>query len=77
MSRLHCARYTIPLHRPWWATAWRALQLRWLRWLLRSVVDERDGYIAAGMALGEKYLANSFAQERRLKGRIALLEIHS
>lgn len=77
MSRLHCARYVIPLHRPWWSTAWRAMQLSYLRWLLRCVVQEREGYLAAGMALGEKYLANSKEQERRLTGRISLLEIHS
>lgn len=77
MSRLHCARYVIPLHRPWWSTAWRALQLAWLRHRLACVVDERDGYLQAGMALGEQYLANSKKQEDELKGRISLLEIHS
>ena len=77
MSRLHCARYTIPTHRPWWSTAWRALQLAWLRHRLDCVVDEREGYLAAGMALGEKYLANSAESERDLKARIALLEVHS
>lgn len=77
MSRLHCARYVIPLHRPWWSTAWRALQLAWLRHRLGCIVDEREGYLAAGMTLGEQYLANGAEQERELKARIALLEVHS
>ena len=77
MSRLHCARYVIPLHRPWWSTAWRWLQREWLLHRLQCIVDEREGYLAAGMTLGEQYLANGAEQERELKARIALLEVHS
>lgn len=77
MSRLHCARYVIPTHRPWWSTAWRALHLRYLRWCLRCVVDEREGYLAAGMALGEQYLANCEKQIKDFEGRISLLEVHT
>ncbi len=77
MSRLHCARYVIPLHRPWWSVAWRALQLRWLRHCRQSVIEERDGYIAKGMRVGEKYLANCAAAVARYDAQIALLEIHS
>lgn len=89
MSRLHCARYTIPLHRPWWSTAWRALQLRYLRWMLRSIVDERDGNLASQEQarrelgdkfkpfVGEQYLANCEKQIKDFEGRISLLEVMS
>ncbi len=77
MSRLHCARYVIPTHRPWWSTSWRALQRHWLQHRLRCVVDEREGYIAAGMTLGEQYLANCEKQIKDFEGRISLLEVHS
>lgn len=66
MSRLHCARYTIPLHRPWWSRAWRATQRAWLQHRLQCVVDERQGY-----------LANCERQITDFRQRLALLEIHS
>ncbi len=77
MSRLHCAKYVIPLHRPWWAVAWRALELAWLRHRLACVVDERENYLDAGMTLGEQYLANCEKQIKDFEGRISLLEVHS
>lgn len=77
MSRLHCARYTIPTHRPWWSLAWRALQRRWLQNRLDCVVEERANYIAAGVPLGPQYIANSEAQERDFRSRLAILETHS
>jgi hypothetical protein len=81
MSRLHCALYTIPLHRPWWQRVWIWLQLRNLRAKLECLQDERDGYVEAAsmpgseFKLGEKYLANCAEQESELKARIAVLEV--
>lgn len=83
MSRLHCARYVIPLHRPWWERAWRALQLWSLRSKLAVLQGERDGYLeiarmpGSQLKLGEQYLANCAEQEGDLKARIAVLEIAS
>lgn len=77
MSRLHCARYVIPTHRPWWSVAWRALQRAWLQHRLQCVVDERQGYLDAGIAMGPGYLANCELQIADLRQRLALLEVHS
>lgn len=83
MSRLHCARYVIPLHRPWWSTAWRALQRRWLQHRLDCVVDEfeENKAVAAlpgsNLKLGEQYVANCTEQIADLRQRLALLEVHS
>ncbi len=83
MSRLHCARYTIPTHRPWWSTAWRALQLWCLRHELACLQEERETYLYAasnpesGIKLGPNYLADRAQQEAWLKSQIALLEMHS
>lgn len=83
MSRLHCARYVIPTHRPWWSRAWRALQLWALRDALATLQSERDGYLEvaampdAKFKVGPEYLANCAQQERDLKARIALLEVAS
>ncbi len=89
MNRLHCARYTIPTRRSPLQRLVRAIELAYLRWCLRSVVDERDGYLKAeeqaraelGDAfepiVGPEYLANSKKQEDELNARIALLEVHS
>ena len=77
MSRLHCARYTIPLHRPWWERAWRWVQREWLLHRLQCVVDERQGYLDAGISMGPGYLANCERQIADFRQRLALLEIHS
>lgn len=83
MSRLNCARYVIPLHRPWWERAWRAMKLWALRDALTTLQSERDGYLEVAampgskLKVGEQYLANCAEQEKQLRGRISLLEIHS
>ncbi len=74
MSRLHCARYTIPTHRPWWSIAWRALQREWLKHRLQCVVDERQGYLDAGVPMGPEYLANCEKQIADFRQRLAILE---
>ena len=77
MSRLHCSRYTIPTHRPWWTLAWRAMQRAWLRHRMQCVMDERDGYLSAKMKLGPKYLENCERQIDDFRQRLAILEVHS
>ncbi len=57
--------------------AWRAFRfarLAVLRWQERCVIDEREGYLDAGVPLGPQYLANSVAKEEELRVEIALLE---
>lgn len=81
MIRLHCALYTIPLHRPWWQRLLTWLELRSLRSKLKCLQDERDGYLEVAsmpgseFKLGEKYIANCAQQESELKARIAVLEV--
>ncbi len=77
MSRLHSATYVIPTHRPLWQRVVRRLRLAYLRWLLRSVVDEREGYERAGVPLGPLYLINSVNLESDLRARIAVYEVLS
>lgn len=83
MSRLHCARYTIPTHRPWWERAWRAWQVWCLHHELACLREERDTYLHAssnpesGIKLGPEYLADRAQHEQWLLSRIAVLEIHS
>lgn len=77
MSRLHSATYTIPLHRPWWSTLWRATQLAWLRHRRQCVIDERDGYVERGMRLGPQYLNNCADAIARYDAAIALLQVNS
>ncbi len=74
MIRLHSATYTIPTRRPLWMRLWVRLQLAYLRWCLRSLIDERDGYERAGVPLGPIYIINSEHQERDLRNRIGVLE---
>lgn len=52
----------------------RAVLLRWYRWQLRCIAEERQGYEAAGVMLGVEYLKNCEIQTRVLRGRIAFLE---
>lgn len=83
MSRLHCARYTIPLHRPWWVRVWRAWRVACLRNELACLREERERYAYAatnpdsGIKLGPNYLADRAKHEQWLVSQIALLEIHS
>lgn len=77
MSKLHRATHTIPTHRPWWSNAWREIQVRYLLWCARCIVEEREGYERAGLALGEAYMRNSHAQEHDLRARAAILQIRS
>lgn len=83
MTRLHCAKYVIPLHRPWWERAWRWIHLAWLKSCLECVAFdlERNTAVAnmpgSNLKLGPSYLAKSNAQIKEFKARIALLEIHS
>ncbi len=74
MTRLHCARYVIPLHRPWWLSAWRYVQLAWLRYRRQCVIDEMNGYREGGMELGPLYVSNCRAQIDAYSVRIAMLE---
>lgn len=77
MSKLHSSTHSIPTYRPWWSVAWRFAKVRYLLWCLRCVVEEREVYMQSGMALGEAYIRNSRAQERDMRSRISMLQIHS
>ena len=52
----------------------RFVLLRWYRWHLRCILEERHGYQDAGVPLGAAYLRNAEFQARVLRGRIAFLE---
>lgn len=64
----------IRTHRPWWARLWRAAYAAYLRWCERSVVEERESYLDAGITMGTEYIRNSYRQEELLRVRIADLE---
>lgn len=75
MSRLYDACHVIPTHRPLWQRAVLRVHLAYLRWCLRAVIEEREGYVRAGLVLGPQYAANSARQEDELRSRIAVLEV--
>ena len=77
MSRLHCARYSIPTRRPLWQRILTRIDLAWSRWRLQCLIDEREGYERAGVRLGPLYIINSEHMERDLRSRIGVLEILS
>lgn len=64
----------IPTRRPFFARIWRNFYAAYLRWCERSVVEERESYLDAGIVMGPEYIRNSCRQEELLRVRIADLE---